>query len=197
MKRTFSQANAVGVRRAGASRPAAPRYRPGFSLIEVILATAILLGSVVMLSRLSGIGRTYAQNTDQQSTAQRICEDTMTEILMGIRPLQPVESQLLRPIRDAFDPRDLEQEQIEPNTNQVLRPARPTGGLTSGEVWRHSIRVKPEAQAPGLVTVTVEVSQRRSDGRGQTWFALTRWVRQEQQQDPLGGFDDSFGGDQR
>ena len=101
------------------------------------------------------------------------------------------------PIREAFDPRDLEQEQIEPSTDQVLQPARPTGGLTSGEVWRHSIRVKPEALVPGLVTVTVEVSQRRSDGRGQTRFALTRWVRQEQQQDPLGDFGDPFGGDQR
>ena len=33
----------------------------GFSLIEVILATAILLGSVVVLGELAGMGRRQAQ----------------------------------------------------------------------------------------------------------------------------------------
>ncbi|MCA9064697.1 MAG: hypothetical protein KDA96_16610, partial [Planctomycetaceae bacterium] len=79
---------------------AARRNRSAFSLIEVILATAILMGSVIVLSRLAGMGRTMAQRAAAMSEAQRVCERTLNEIALGERPLQLVDRSPLLPVAD-------------------------------------------------------------------------------------------------
>ena len=71
--------------------------RSGFSLMEIILATAMLMGSVIVLARLAGMGRTQANRAELLSEAQLVCETTMTEIVLGIRPLDPVENLPLLP----------------------------------------------------------------------------------------------------
>ena len=65
--------------------------RRGISLMEVILATALLMGSVVVLSRLIGMGRTQANKAEFESEAQRLCENTMHEIMLGLRPVESIE----------------------------------------------------------------------------------------------------------
>ncbi|MEO1982141.1 MAG: hypothetical protein ABGZ24_16605, partial [Fuerstiella sp.] len=72
--------------------------RRGISLMEVILATALLMGSVVVLSRLIGMGRTQANKAEFASEAQRLCENTMHEIMLGLRPMEPIEEAPLQPI---------------------------------------------------------------------------------------------------
>lgn len=158
-------------------------HRRGFSLIEVIMATAILLGSVVVLSQLAGLGRTYAQNTEQMSLAQRICENTLNELLVGIRPLVPAESAPLMPLEQA----DVQTDSLEEDMQEeVLRPGRIQNRLVgAGRTprWLYSVRLEPNTEMPGLATLTVEVFSTRP-GRGQA--TLTRWIRQASVNDTFG-----------
>ncbi len=70
----------------------------GFSLIEVIIATAILMGSAVVLARLAGMGRDQSQKARLHSEAQQLCEQTLNELLLGMRPMELVEAMPLIPL---------------------------------------------------------------------------------------------------
>jgi len=69
------------------------KSRPGFSLLEVLLATAILAGSLVALSELAAIGRIHASMAEDGAAAVRICRSLMGEILAGIEPVASVREQ--------------------------------------------------------------------------------------------------------
>lgn len=167
--------------------------RSGFSLIEVILATAILLGSVIVLSRLAGLGRTYAQDAADLAQAQRICENTLNEIVLGLRPLSPAEDEPLMPLAEP-----LEEEPRDELQGEILRLGRRQDQLVDSNNnprWAHSIRIQPK-QGPGqLSRLTVEVHR---SGNARTAFTLTRWIRQttvnESMTNNLGGDRDLFGG---
>ena len=73
-------------RRRGACPPFGKR-RAGLSLLEVLVATAILLASVVLLLELADVGRKHADSAEDKATAQRICQSLLNEILVGARPL--------------------------------------------------------------------------------------------------------------
>ncbi len=68
-----------------------PRARGGFSLLEVLLATGILLGSLIVLSELATIGRRRVRDAEDLTAAQRICQTKMQEILAGLQDPLPVE----------------------------------------------------------------------------------------------------------
>jgi Tfp pilus assembly protein PilV len=65
--------------------------RTGFSLMEVLLATAILLGSTLVLMELAGIGRYYIRSVEDHTTAQLLCQSKLNEILSGLAPLEEVQ----------------------------------------------------------------------------------------------------------
>jgi type II secretory pathway pseudopilin PulG len=69
--------------------------RSGFSLLEVILATGILLGAAIVLAELAAVGRQHARSADEFSTAQRVCQVKMNEMLIGAAPLRAVEKEPL------------------------------------------------------------------------------------------------------
>ncbi|MGO8745631.1 MAG: hypothetical protein ACLQNE_06545 [Thermoguttaceae bacterium] len=65
-----------------------PLRRKAFSLIEVLLAMGILLGSMVALGHLALLGRNRADAAMEMADAHRICQSRLNEILAGIRPLE-------------------------------------------------------------------------------------------------------------
>jgi general secretion pathway protein I len=67
--------------------------RRGFSLLEVLLATAILAGSLVVLSELAAIGRIHASTAEDGATAVRICRSVTGAILAGLEPVATVRQQ--------------------------------------------------------------------------------------------------------
>jgi type II secretory pathway pseudopilin PulG len=67
--------------------------RAAFSLLEVLLATGILLGSLIVLSELAGIGGRRVRSAEALATAQRICQTKMHEILAGLADPEPVEDE--------------------------------------------------------------------------------------------------------
>ena len=69
--------------------------RRGFSLMEVLLATSILLASSIALIELATIGRKQANSAYDLNQAQLHCQAKLDEIVAGVVPLKGVESQEL------------------------------------------------------------------------------------------------------
>jgi type II secretory pathway pseudopilin PulG len=67
-----------------------PLRRRGFSLLEVLLATGILIGSSIVLMQLATIGMQHASSARDRSHAQLICETKLNEIVAGIVPAETV-----------------------------------------------------------------------------------------------------------
>ena len=64
-----------------------PRRR-GFSLLEVMLATSILLACLIVLGELASVGRRHARDAEQLTAAQLLCRSRLNEILAGAAPLE-------------------------------------------------------------------------------------------------------------
>ena len=66
-----------------------PSYsRNGFSLLEVLVATAMLFGCVVVLVQLANIGREHAQSADALAVAQMACYSKMNALLCGAERIE-------------------------------------------------------------------------------------------------------------
>lgn len=174
-----------------AGEAAGLRRRRGFSLLEVILATAMLMGSAIVLSRLAGMGREQSQAARTQDALQSVCEKTFNELLLGLRPLIPAEDQPLLPLEP------LSGQPVEPIVETpVGRFAVPVAQTTAAmqesagsaldassgaspapsPEWRFSIRTQPQAAFPGMWILTVEVAQGDQQLPRRKRFALTRWI---------------------
>lgn len=145
--------------------------RRGFSLIEVIVATAILMGSVIVLARLAGMGRTTGQKAQRYDEAQRVCEQTLNEIVLGLRPLEPVQQAQLQPAAAFADETDLNAEAS--SAAELFLVQR------SGQQWTYSVLTQPVDEVPGLTLLSVVVKSVVPEGSiaRPTTFRLNRWVR--------------------
>lgn len=61
--------------------------RRGLTLLEVMLALAILGGSLAVIGELMRIGARHAEAARDQTTAQLLCENMMAELVSGVLPL--------------------------------------------------------------------------------------------------------------
>jgi prepilin-type N-terminal cleavage/methylation domain-containing protein len=69
-----------------------PAGRHGFSLLEVILAMAILVGSLAVLSQLVDLGSGSAVEARMRTDAILRCESKMQELVAGVLPIESVSS---------------------------------------------------------------------------------------------------------
>jgi Tfp pilus assembly protein PilV len=69
--------------------------RRGFSLMEVMLSTSILLGSSIALIELATIGRKQANSAYDLNTAQLLCQAKLDEIVAGVISAKSVEEEEL------------------------------------------------------------------------------------------------------
>jgi len=73
-----------------------PQFRPrwsgyvkaGFTLLEIILALAILAGSIAALGEIMRLAEQNAGHARDEATAELLASSLMDEILSGVRPLQ-------------------------------------------------------------------------------------------------------------
>jgi len=63
-------------------RPRSPAH--GFSLLEVILALAIMAGAMVVLGELARQGLRYAESARDVTEAQMLCESKLAEFTSGV-----------------------------------------------------------------------------------------------------------------
>ena len=174
------------VHRAARLRPRdTQNTRGGFSLIEVMIATAILMGSAIVLARLAGMGRDQSQKARLYSEAQQICEQTMHELLLGLRPMELVESMPLIPLPEPVQTTDDNMSEPdmfaaeETSAEQVIDETNPE--------WRHSVRMDLLPDQPGMWSLTVILVQGDQTLPRPIAFSLTRWISGPP---PEGAFDD-------
>ena len=165
------------------------RLRPtsghsGFSLIEVIIATAILMGSAVVLARLAGMGREQSQKAKLHSDAQVLCEQTMNELLLKLRPTELVESMPLVPLPEPL--KDTAEEFSQSDMLAAQPPPKSDVEETDPE-WRHSVRMDVLPNLPGMWSLTVVVVQGDETLERPIRFSLTRWISGPP---PEGAFDE-------
>ena len=130
-----------GLKRAASRRDA-------FSLLEVVLALAILTVTVAVLGELVRTGLRNAQVARDLSQAELICESTIAQLEAGLLPPQPVQG---APVLE---------------TPGWLYSIEPTGGGTSGaggQTGLLQLRITAE-QDPGRVSKPAR-------------FSVVRWLR--------------------
>lgn len=71
--------------------------RRGLSLLEVVLALAILSGSFVALTQLVSTGLRAAANARDLTRAQIMAETVVSEIVAGVTPASPINQAELEP----------------------------------------------------------------------------------------------------
>jgi type II secretion system protein I len=123
--------------------------RDGFSLLEIILALAILCGAIATLGELSRLGMRQAERARDLTQAQLLCESKLNEIVAGLTPL---EAQDGVPFESTEDQAESE--------------------------WLYSIEVASVAE-DGLAQVRVTVTKDMPSGRRAVEFSLVRWVMDE------------------
>jgi prepilin-type N-terminal cleavage/methylation domain-containing protein len=64
------------------------KTRRGFSLIEMLIATGVLLVAIGILSELADVGRIHIRSAGDAAVAQRICQNLLEQILCGDMPLE-------------------------------------------------------------------------------------------------------------
>jgi len=120
--------------------------RRGFSLLEVILALAILGGAIAVLGELSRLGMRNAQYARDVTQAQLLCESKLAEITAGLSPL---ESEQGTPFETADE--------------------------TAASDWLYSVDVTP-IDEDGLLEVRVTVTQDLPTEKRPVEFSLVRWM---------------------
>lgn len=124
----------------------ATRRLSGFSLLEVILALAILAGAIAVLSEVSGIGMRNARLARDLTYAQLLCESKLAELVAGVEPLEAKQSVPLGTVSDSSEPD-----------------------------WLYSVEIHP-TQQEGLLEVCVTVVKDQPPEMRPAQFSLVRWM---------------------
>ncbi|MBN2579941.1 MAG: prepilin-type N-terminal cleavage/methylation domain-containing protein [Pirellulales bacterium] len=120
--------------------------RSGFSLLEVVLALAILTGAIAVLGELARLGLRHAAAARDMTRAQLLCKSKMAEITSGIEPPVAVQN---APFDEEY--------------------------LADDVRWLYSVELQ-QIDQDGLVAVRVTVAQDVPTGRRPVACCLTQWI---------------------
>lgn len=83
----------MSVRAVPCRRPCRRCMRRGLSLLESMLAIAILGGAIAVIGESVRLGTQAATDARELTTAQLVCESTLAELTAGLRPLTATTAQ--------------------------------------------------------------------------------------------------------
>jgi prepilin-type N-terminal cleavage/methylation domain-containing protein len=132
----------------------ASKPRSGFSLIEMLIATAIVLVAVGVLSELASVGQRHARAAEDAATAQRICQNRLEEILCGSAPLDATADAIV-----TEDPEWTCSVELKPLEQYAWEP-----GIAE---LRVTVAKASESTAPSRTFSLVRWVRRASAGKGQ------------------------------
>lgn len=143
-------ARSAGLMPTGLSGRESLRANAGFSLLEMVLALAILGGSLAVLAQIAETGVDAAREARALATARVLCQSKLNEELLnvsaGINPVTVLDSPV-----DSFDSQSLED-------------------------YTYSVEVSP-GQLDGLLSMRVTVKALANNGEQQVAiYSLDRWV---------------------
>jgi type II secretory pathway pseudopilin PulG len=127
--------------------PSSPK-KAAFSILEVILALAILTGAMAVLGELGRLGFQNARATQDLTKAQLLCESKMAEYTSGITTPSAVSG-------TSFDA-------IDQDTNTNIS-------------WVYSVEMET-IDSDGLIALRVTVTQNLPGTQHPTSFSLSRWI---------------------
>jgi len=123
-----------------------PKGRGGFSLLEVILALAVLAGAIAVLGEAVRLGMSNAQTARDLTQAQLLAESKLAEIAAGLTPSDPVQGATFDCV------------------------------VGDGEIgWLYSIS-RENTEQEGLLLVCVTVTQDLPAEKRPVRFSLFRWI---------------------
>ncbi|MGB7329552.1 MAG: prepilin-type N-terminal cleavage/methylation domain-containing protein [Rubripirellula sp.] len=124
--------------------------RNGFSLLEILLALAILGGAMAMLSQIAETGTSAAREARDLSVARLMCQSKLSETLLDVASGISPQTVLTTPLA-SFD----------------------SGSMTS---FNYSLEVQP-GQMDGLLILRITVvAESPNGGPALATYSLTRWV---------------------
>jgi general secretion pathway protein I len=127
--------------------------KAAFSILEVILALAILTGAMAVLGELGRLGFRNARAAQDISKAQLLCESKMAEYTSGL--ITTPQSLSNTPFETIDQDSD--------STNAA---------------WMYSVELET-IDSDGLISVRVTVTQNLPSSQRPTTFSLTRWMLDE------------------
>jgi general secretion pathway protein I len=130
-------------------------YKSGFTLLEVMLALAILVGALAVLGEFGRLGLRNAKTTRDLTRAEMLCESIMSEVSAGILSTDSVQnSPVLDPVQGTA---------VSDSQTDDVAP------------WVYSIDSQT-IDEDGLLSVTVTVSQDLPSTQLPVSFSLVHWM---------------------
>ena len=132
--------------------------RSAFSLLEVMLATTVLLGSVIVLSHIAFVGTAHMDSAEQYAAAQLACQTRMNEMLSGALSIEEVRNQAITEL---------------PGWGMTVKvESANQSGLLALEV---TAAEQPTEQATVEMTAEASSATQQASGTGKQ-FTLVRWI---------------------
>lgn len=119
--------------------------KAGFSLLEVILALAILAGAIAIVGEASRQAMRNAAVARDLARAQLLCDTKLSELAAGVEDLTPIEGAVFDMTTDADE-----------------------------SAWLYSIEMNPTDEE-GLVSVRVTVTRDQTPEQRPVSFSVVRW----------------------
>ncbi len=127
----------------------------GFTLLEVMLALAILVGAITVLGEFGRMGLRSAKTSRDLTCAELLCESVMDEISAGILTPDPVQGASVEDPVQGTPVGDTETDDVAP--------------------WIYSIDSET-IDEDGLLAVTVTVAQDLPAAQRPVSFSMVRWM---------------------
>lgn len=137
------------------------KYGAGFSLLEVIIATAALAGSAMVLISLIGMGTRFGSKAEQRSVALSVAQTVLDEYLIDT-PDSDSGSEITGTIEGRW-----------PMSYRLSLDSLTATGSSSDGI-----------KVPGLVRITVEIfesEQAMNANSGASICRLSRWSQQKRE----------------
>ena len=155
-----------------------PRF--GFSLLEVIIATAILAGSAMMLMSMFSLGDRHTARAEQRAMAQMLCQSKLDELLADPAQLVTMPANVFRQFPGWVWTVDAQPSTIDGLVRVRVGVTRVPGLPSSADL---SLSSSSESETPEM-TFTSGLPDKPT-------FELTRWLRHDREVADTSSFDES------